>query len=688
MRQQTATLSTLIFILLLQSVPAQGQPVHALFRSPRALPPGLAAPTARHIFRSRLVEVDPGPLAMQAATRGLKSRASIELDLDLFDGKSVRAVIESVTAGAVGNVFEGHIAGAPDSSVVLTVSAGQMFGNVRDGDRWYQLRYAGDGLHAITEMNIAALGASLEPIEETSTSIGASAIVDAADDGSMIDLLVVYTPTVKSEAGGSSGIANLIDTAIAETNSAYQKSGVAQRVRLVHSAETVNWIENGVSVNADSAGFTFTDALGMVRSRTDGKMDQVHGLRDTYGADAVVLLVDIGSGCGQAYISSTADNAFAVVQWTCATGNYSFGHELGHNMGLKHERTTTGAGYAYGWADPNGTFRTIMATKCGSFSCGRIQHFSNPDVLYQGIPTGSPVDSPSPAHATRTLNEGAVNFSNFRPSVVAGCTYSLSAMSVSVASLATTGTVSVTAGAGCAWTAVSAAGFVTVTEGASGSGNGVVSYSVAANSGDARSGVVEIAGHNFTVNQSAGIALAPPGEVRADSHGSTVLVSWLAVPGATSYTVQRRAAGGSFTDVKTTDALQWSDAPAAGAAYVYRVRANAPGLVSAFSNAALATTVPFTDDPLSNGVIRAAHLSELRTAVNKVRALAGLAPFAFTDSVAPALTVRSIHVTELRTALDAALRLLALPLVPYRTSAAQSELIRASDFQELRDRVR
>jgi hypothetical protein len=622
-----------------------------------------------------------------------RSPLAIPILLDLFDGEVLTAVLDT-TEREPGRslIFEGAIAGEPESSVVIALFGEQMFGNIRLRDRWYQIRFVSDGLHALVEMDETQLGDCIEPLSEpiaaSMTTAAQSNAVAAADDGSMIDLLVVYTPKVKSEAGGSSGIASLIDTAIAETNTAYQKSGVTQRVRLVHSAETVNWIENGVSVNADSAGFTFVDALGMVRSSIDGKMDQVHALRDTYGADSVILLVDIGGGCGQAYIASNEDNAFAVVQWSCATGNYSFGHELGHNMGLKHERTTTGTGYAYGWADPNGAFRTIMATKCGSLSCGRIQHFSNPDVQYQGIPTGSPVGSPSPAHASRTLNEGAFEFSNFRPSVVGGCAYSLSAMSVSVTSLATTGSVNVTAGNGCAWSALSRSGFLTVTSGGGGNGNGVVAYSVAANSGDARSGVIEIAGHNFTVHQSAGLALAVPTAVRADSLGSTVRVSWQAVANATSYTVQRRAAGGSFADVTTTGALEWNDVPSAGAAYLYRVRANAGGVVSAFSPSDLATTVAFSDDPLSTGVIRAAHLAELRTAVNRVRALAGLSSLGFTDVAAPGLTVRSVHVTELRGALDAALNALALPVVSYGSNAAAGQLVRAADFQELRSRIR
>ena len=85
-----------------------------------------------------------------------------------------------------------------------------------------------------------------------------------------------------------------------------------------------------------------------------------------------------------------------------------------------------------------------------------------------------------------------------------GCTYTISPTSSSPVATATTGTVSVTAGTGCTWTAVSNASWLTVTSGASGSGNGSVGYSVAANTGAARTGTLTIATKTFTVNQAAG----------------------------------------------------------------------------------------------------------------------------------------------------------------------------------------
>ena len=83
-----------------------------------------------------------------------------------------------------------------------------------------------------------------------------------------------------------------------------------------------------------------------------------------------------------------------------------------------------------------------------------------------------------------------------------GCTISISPKSQSIGTAGGTGSIMVTAGAGCTWTAVSGASWITVTTGASGSGNGTVTYKVDPNTGKARNGTITIDGQTFTVNQS------------------------------------------------------------------------------------------------------------------------------------------------------------------------------------------
>src|SRR6185436_7756924 len=85
----------------------------------------------------------------------------------------------------------------------------------------------------------------------------------------------------------------------------------------------------------------------------------------------------------------------------------------------------------------------------------------------------------------------------------APCAFSILPTSQGFTASGGTGSVAVTAQPGCMWTAVSNNGFITVTSGAAGSGNGTVNYSVASK-GDigSRMGTITIAGNTFTVTQS------------------------------------------------------------------------------------------------------------------------------------------------------------------------------------------
>src|SRR5205814_5338867 len=86
----------------------------------------------------------------------------------------------------------------------------------------------------------------------------------------------------------------------------------------------------------------------------------------------------------------------------------------------------------------------------------------------------------------------------------APCSFSISPTSSNLtSSVATTGTVTVTASAGCDWTATTNAAWISVTAGANGTGNGTVTYSVGANTGStSRTGTLTIAGSTFTVTQA------------------------------------------------------------------------------------------------------------------------------------------------------------------------------------------
>ena len=127
----------------------------------------------------------------------------------------------------------------------------------------------------------------------------------------------------------------------------------------------------------------------------------------------------------------------------------------------------------------------------------------------------------------------------------AGCTFAISANSLSVGAAGGTGSTNVTSGAGCAWSTASDDSWITVTSGASGSGNGPVGFSVAANPNtSARSGTLTIATRTFTVSQAAS----------ACSYSLTPTSRAVGSAGANTTTSVTTAAGCAWTAVSNTPA--------------------------------------------------------------------------------------------------------------------------------------
>ena len=98
----------------------------------------------------------------------------------------------------------------------------------------------------------------------------------------------------------------------------------------------------------------------------------------------------------------------------------------------------------------------------------------------------------------------------------------------------------------------------------------------------------------------------------------------------------------------------------------------------------------FTDEPLVAGatIIKALHLTELRTAVNQARARAGLGAASWTDSQLVGTVIKAVHITELRTRLDEARLLLGLSPASYTDPGLTAGYtVKAVNVQELRTRT-
>jgi hypothetical protein len=340
------------------------------------------------------------------------------LVLNLFEDAVYRGIVDLVETNRLGStIYRGTLENEPMSSFTLVAREDILLGTVRLPGAFYRVSFDQQGVHAIQQLDEASFPPELEPIPIESERMGGTQIQEIADDGSRIDVLVVYTSAARQSAGGTTtAIETLIDTAIAETNTGYQNSNVSQRLNLVHTKE----------VDYSETNFNWGTTLFLLRGTNDGVMDNVHTLRDTYCADEVVLLVGNSDSCGYAYVmqnlsTSFASNAFALVSQHCATGYYSFGHELGHNMGSAHNRanaSVTGVyNYSFGYQDPLETFRTVMAYNCPG-GCDRVNYWSNPEIDMNGRPMGVIHTDPLAADNHRSLNNTAYTVANFRPSSV------------------------------------------------------------------------------------------------------------------------------------------------------------------------------------------------------------------------------------------------------------------------------
>ena len=230
----------------------------------------------------------------------------------------------------------------------------------------------------------------------------------------VFDVLIVFTALARNAAGGWNAITAEALLSVETANVGYENSGINARIRLV-ARDQVAYAEGG----------DWGDHLDRLQDTNDGFMDVVHDWRDEFGADFVSLFVNEDGACGLGRCNSTSGTAFSVVNWSCAASNFSFHHEIGHNQGCLHNRADSGGGcdgaddYSYGWrffGDSNDGWRTVMSYNNDDGDFTRINWFSNPNVLYDGQPTGVPLGDDNEAYNARTINNRAATVEGFRTS--------------------------------------------------------------------------------------------------------------------------------------------------------------------------------------------------------------------------------------------------------------------------------
>jgi len=301
----------------------------------------------------------------------------------------------------------GNVKDDPQSIVYLTYTGSALNGRINIGKEQYRILYTGlnvyniariDPLKSIDDDNDAK-----QPDQYDSTSNRQT--LACSDPKTEIDVLVVYTSDAEKGAGGRDGMESLIAQSVNLTNVSYEISKVDHRIKLVHH-DKVAYTESGN---------TATDVTAL-QSQTDGKMDDVHLLRNLYKADIVVLIVEKtqGNTAGQAYsilntLSSSFENkAFCIVKRENSADNLTFAHEIGHLLGGRHFDDTDITPFPYCHGHQDGTYRTIMSKDKSTI---RLTYFSNPSVKF---PSGSITGVPGISENYKVFNQTAAIVSKFR----------------------------------------------------------------------------------------------------------------------------------------------------------------------------------------------------------------------------------------------------------------------------------
>ncbi len=396
-----------------------------------------------------------------------------EIQIKLFDDVDFTVITEDVRrAKNDGYIWKGHINDHPNSWSLFIIRDNRLTGNIQVAGTSYSVGTSEGNVLVVTEQNLLALPPDEPPdfeqeaekemaeealpeensFTELSLNVGEPVelrtlrtrdfqkltrdrstleMLDHITHGSFVfdgyqcnpsqktvDVMVVYTDAAEDYyTSNGRNIENQIDLAVETVNQSYIDSGIEHRINLVHTVKT----------DYTEGRSTMQDRTRLKR-KNDGHMDDIHQLRDQYNADLVAYWgYDTSKSykryCGYAYIMTKVsgefeDHAFSATRTSCVS-NLTFAHEMGHNMGARHDwrkdKSSRPYKYSHGYVNDNDPWsgsckdggvwetvewdgwRTVMAYDCDNNDCAgcpRQPYWSNPNNTYSA--TGSPNFNPSP----------------------------------------------------------------------------------------------------------------------------------------------------------------------------------------------------------------------------------------------------------------------------------------------------
>jgi hypothetical protein len=350
------------------------------------------------------------------------------LSVQLFEDTYLEAGKKEVRITESGAIYWiGELTGEREGVFELLWSDGYLAGSINDYStgRVYDITAKSTGAIRVTELDASknpqvnedCFYHHEEEEGEEPEEAGFRADIATETDSAIIDVLIVYPSHIALQMGDSEPERRAkIEAVIEQANQIFKNSKVYIRFRLAGHE-----INNSIPAAAESQADVFGG---------------IGGMRSKYGAD-IVSHWNYGGTSGSGAMGapgSSSSSGFNTASYANVLSQYTFAHECGHNLGARHDRhdyysaapgtddraiLTREPGYQFGKCFLE--YRTVMAyansKQLPGYNSGkdkgRILHYANPDVLYNGVPTGVPGETivdmgdGGPAAAARRINETA-----------------------------------------------------------------------------------------------------------------------------------------------------------------------------------------------------------------------------------------------------------------------------------------
>ncbi|MGU7816136.1 M12 family metallo-peptidase, partial [Burkholderia sp. AW49-1] len=336
-------------------------------------------------FRPVLVNIDPSVI----------SDRSQDIEIDLGEGKTVTARKQRYSVEPDGiSAWDGEVQVKRNmkwrstnevpvdalNEVTLIRHGNNVAGLIRTDRSLYQIAPVGDGEHAIFQVTPGEEFHDDDDIPAVASEPNAVVPRNLRSSHSTIRVMTVITNQVREKWAD-------VD------------ANVALAIQLANDAN----VNSHVNITFENAGIfnanynesgTYSEMLAKIRNIADAQLGgPVHAFREAHRADLVVMLAASSVSNGTAYNNATKTSAFSVVRDSYAIAQYTFAHEMAHNIGASHDleqyigKEPKVPTYVHGFKLP-GRWRTIMSYDCKP-ACPRVLYWSNPDQTYEGVRMGS-----------------------------------------------------------------------------------------------------------------------------------------------------------------------------------------------------------------------------------------------------------------------------------------------------------